>query len=93
MLGDFNSPYFTSTISYLNHCGTFINCCNYNQGKQKIYPTFPTKWPIAQLDHIFMHTNSKLNIKIDNEYTHCYTTALEQIASDHHPICAQFAIT
>ena len=90
VMGDFNCPYFTSTISYLNQCGMFVNCCN--GGKDIIHATFPTQWPISELDHIFLHTNSKLNLKIDQEYECSHTTKLEQIASDHHPICTQFVV-
>ena len=76
LCGDFNLPAISSPIQYLK-----LNMLDCVTGA-----TFPSEKPIAQIDHIFLHKQSKLKI------IKTKSRVIENgIASDHRPLVAEFS--
>ena len=73
--GDFNLPSFSSAIQYLRT--KMVDCVD--------GATYPSKKPIAQIDHIFLHKKSKMSV-VQNK---CKVIP-DAVASDHCAIVATF---
>ncbi|MGD8229952.1 MAG: hypothetical protein PVI20_19395, partial [Desulfobacteraceae bacterium] len=77
LLGDINEWYPQSrSLRYLERY----------LGKSSTRPTFPARWPIFQLDRIWVHPENAL-LRV---WTH--RTPLSRMASDHLPLRASIAL-
>ena len=77
LCGDFNLPAISSPIQYLKY--QMVHCV---QGA-----TFPSKNPLVQIDHIFLHRMSRIKCVVGKS-----RVVEDDLLSDHRPVVTAFSV-